>query len=500
MDTLGLDFGINKYDSDYYLYVNPTFNLNFTDWGIGFQIPLNLLLLDKEPKMTNSSVGMLRPGDYDSKLDYQKILNYIYFGTYGIYKPEEITYSIYIGKLFDGYIGHGTIINRYVNNLTVDHYKQGVMADINTDWGGVQVFTNSVLDRKEVNSARAYVRPFGIFLAAYSLYTGGPPKLMMPGNVLDAVGRKKVGEEVDEVSIIEEKDGKLIERKEEAPRAKYDDEKPKKTGWGYDHFLNRIALGYTVAYDGAAPNQLTFDSTGTLKFDSNNDPLAASTQKISIEGYDAEFKIFNLSWFELTPYYDVNRIKFLNNAQGKHYGIHAKIGGKQLNLTVKPEFRQMDSNYIPIYFDSYYEIERFQVNLDNNFPLTKYEYVTDIQSNGSKIKGYYHTVVLNVYSIGLEGNYEDYDGEDNSRVFVGLYVPIGSMFRISGFYQKKGFNKFSQAFKMDDKAMGVGELAVNLSFVTLKVQNRRRWVFDSEFNQFKSKDETVFMASGGKSF
>jgi hypothetical protein len=501
MDTFGLDLGINNYDKDYYLYVNPTFNFNFDKWGIGFQVPLNLLLIDKDPKVENSRIGLPRAIDYNTKSDYQRILNYIYFGNYGIYNPNEITYSIYIGKMFDGYIGHGTIVNRYVNNLNIDNYKQGVMADINTDWGGVQYFTNSVMDRKEVNAFRAYIRPFGIVLGTYSLFSGNDPVIISAGNVVDDAGRRKVLEEVEERTIIEESpDGTLKSRSEQAPIQKFDDAKPKRSMLGYDSFLNRFAIGFTQATDATAPFELKYDSTGALQYSPSKDPLAISTKKVVIEGYDLEFKIFNFSYFELTPYIDYNRIKFLESADGTHYGVFTKFGGRQINLTLKPEFRSMKSHYLPIYFDSFYELERFQTNLGSPFPYTKYESALSKDPDGGSIKGYYHTAILNIYNIGIEGTYEDYEGKDNSRVFLGLYIPIGKLARISGFYQKKGFDKFGQAFKADDKAMGIGEIAVPLGPVVLKVQNRRRWILNTEENQYKSTDEYVFMVSGGTNF
>ena len=58
----------------------------------------------------------------------------------------------------------------------------------------------------------------------------------------------------------------------------------------------------------------------------------------------------------------------------------------------------------------------------------------------------------------------------------------------------------NESFKLDDRSMGVAEIALNLSVVTLKLQNRRRWIFDSTVNQYTSVDEQMFLVSGGTSF
>ncbi|MDX1959578.1 MAG: hypothetical protein SFU98_13450 [Leptospiraceae bacterium] len=514
LDTFSYDIGVNRYDKDYYLYFAPSFNMNFSNkWGFSLQVPLNILAYDNDPKLPNSKAGMLRPGDYNSRADYQRILNYIWVGNYGVYEPRKVTYSLYAGKMFDGQIGHGTIVNRYVNNQRVDYYKIGVQADINTDYGGVQVFTNSVHD-KEVNAGRVYIRPFGIGYGLYELIRGRNATVtMMTGNVIDEAGRKKVIEEVDKEETREEKyvvverdpkTGEMVEKEKTVPvkdqKAKKDrDDSPNKDLM--DSIWNRFAVGYTSAYDGRAPNALEFDTTGNLKFDENNMPKVKRDKRLSIEGYDVEFKPISKSWIELTTYYDYNRIRHLDNSRGRHTGVILKLGSRDYNITIRPEFRRMSANYIPIYFDSFYEIERYQANLDSSFPQTKYERLEALpSSNAKEVSGYYHTVIVMLKRIGFEGNYEDYAGKDNSRVFVGAYVPIGQMFRLSAFYTKKGFDKSSEAFKVDDRAQGAGELAINFGSMTLKFQNRRRWVLDPELNQFKAKDEQLFLVSGGTSF
>lgn len=512
-DAFSYDIGINNYNKDTYLYVNPALNMNFDGlWGFALQMPLNLLLYDREPKMEGSKVGMLRPGDYNNKQDYQRMINFFWVGTFGEYKPKEVTYSLYFGRMFDGYIGHGTIINRYVNNQRVDIYKLGVQADINTDYGGAQIFTNSVYDR-QVNAGRAYVRPYGIGRAIFNIFRGGSVA-MFPGNVIDEAGRKTVKEEVDndkkQKRYIEvETDPVTGEQKEVEKTA---DEKPADSksnnpaarnnpgSDSSDSIFYRLAFGYTNALDGRAPNQLDFDSTGNVKLDKYNDIQVKNTKPVSIEGYDAEWKVISSKYFELTPYADYNRFRHIEGANGRHYGAIARIGGKEINLTIRPESRRMTSNYIPMYFDSFYEIERFQSSIESGISTTKYESLMSKPTDGKTVSGYYHTIILNIYNIGFEANYEDYQGKNNSRVFIGAYVPIMSIIRFSAFYTKKGFDRSAQAFKIDDKAQGAVELAISLGPVAVKIQDRRRWMLDPDTNSFKAKDEQMLLFSGGLSF
>ncbi|WP_036041586.1 cytoplasmic membrane protein ImpL63 [Leptospira alstonii] len=509
-DPFTYDLGINKYQKDYYLYVAPTVNLNFGgDFGASLTLPLNFLMYDTDPKQENSKVGKLRAFDYNEKSDYLRLINNIWFGQFGKYTPGEITYSAYFGKLFDGYIGHGTIVNRYVNNQRLDVYNVGLHADMNSDYGGVQVFTNSVYTR-EVSSARVYIRPFAIGFKLFDIITGRAKFLTMltvgQGNVADEAGRTKVYEEVGAEekesyrALIE--DQKTKEKKEEMIPADKKPEKPQnlKELFNQDNFANRFAIGYTTAFDNKAPLELKFDTAGKLKVDDNNNPLVRSTEKLTISGFDFEYKLLSAKYIELTPYYDVNKINQLQNAKGTHYGAILRLGGKDIYVQIKPEYRNMSATYIPMYFDSFYELERYQSNLQSHIPQTKLEAAKLADPDGAKIKGHFTTVLFNFYRFAIESNYENYSGPDNSRVFLGIYVPIGSLFLVNGYYMKKGFDQNKEAFKLDDRSQGAIELAINLGFAAIRLQNVRKWVYDTASGQYEAQDEQKVLFSSNLTF
>ncbi|MDV6234942.1 hypothetical protein CH379_004780 [Leptospira ellisii] len=514
-DPFTYDIGINKFDKDYYLYVAPTVNLNFGgDFGASLTVPLNFLMYDTDPKQENSKIGKLRSFDYNEKSDYLRVINNIWFGQFGTYKPGEITYSAFFGKIFDGYVGHGTILNRYVNNQRLDVYNVGVQADLNSDYGGVQVFTNSIYSR-EVNSARIYIRPFAIAMKAIDLIRGRTRTVSLltvgQGNVADEAGRKKVYEEVG----AEEKESyrALIEDQKTNEKREgtiFSDKIPEKKGGGQkeglrdlfnqDNWANRFAIGYTTAFDSKAPLELKFDSTGKLRVDENNNPLVKSVEKVSITGYDIEYKLIGAKYVEMTPYYDVNKIKQIDGATGTHYGVMFRFGGKDIYLNVKPEYRNMSATYIPMYFDSFYELERYQGNLQSNIPMTKLENAKLADPDGPKVKGYFTTVLFNFYRIALETNYENYSGPDNSRIFVGIYIPFGTLVLLNGYYMKKGFNENKEAFILDDRSQGALELAIKLGFASIRLQNVRKWIYDTTTNEYEAKDEQKVLFSSNVSF
>ncbi|TGK14670.1 hypothetical protein EHO61_16470 [Leptospira fluminis] len=505
-DAFTYDAGINKYQNNYYFYIAPTLNLNFGgDFGMSLTVPVNFLIYNPPPTDPNLKVGSIRKIDYDQKSEYLRFINNIWYGTYGQYKPGETTFSFYAGKIFDGYIGHGTVVYRYVNNQRIDNYNVGLMSDINSDYGGVQVFTNSVYSR-EIGAGRVYVRPLAVGFKLFDILTGRSRLFAMmsvgQGNVADEAGRNKVYEEAGVDPEDREKYRALSEdgKKEQMVPIEKKPEQKMKELFNQDNFVNRFAIGATTAFDAKAPSQLSFDTTGRLRLDSNNNPLVQTTEKLTITGLDAEYKLLSSKYVELTPYYDINTIRNLNNAKGTHYGAVFQVGGKDIYARIKPEYRNMDANYIPMYFDSFYELERFQANVGSNIPETKLQAARLLDPNGPKVKGTFTSVILAFYRLSIEANYEKYGGTNNRRVFLGVYIPLGNTLVLSGYYTKKNFNQNSDAFKLDNNSVGAIELALNLGVVTIRLQDIRRWVYDSTSNRFITQDEQKVLFSNSLTF
>lgn len=502
------DVGVNKIKEDTFLYVAPSFNFDiFSTTGVSLTVPLNILIQDKAPLYTNSKRGMIRPEDYANKSGYLRVINYIWYGTFGEYKPGKVTYSVYAGKIFDAFIGHGTIVHRYVNNQNINSFKAGILADVNSDFGGAQVFTNSIYDR-EVNSGRVYIRPFAMIFKAIDLKRGvsGFKFFQIRGKILDDAGRNKVKDDLSSnvesryIEIVEDPvTGKKKEVMKNMP-SKKEDESNKNPLFSSESWWNRFSIGYTSAYDARAPLALNLDSTGQATYENTGYLSIKTAKRVKIQGYDAEYKLITNKFIEVTPYYDVNKILNVDNSKGIHSGVFSRIGGKKIKLMYQPEYRNMTASYIPTYFDSYYEIERYQYNLTSSVPYTKMQYLNNLDPKGDSRKGLFQSVTLDVYRYVVQMEYEDYTGPNNSKVFMGFYIPIGKMFLLSGYYNKKNFEKQSEAFKVDNRSTGAVELGINIFGVMVKLQNYRTWQFDTATNKYAAVDQKRILFSGAKTF
>ncbi|MCU0824054.1 MAG: hypothetical protein MUF77_05380, partial [Leptospira sp.] len=112
--ALQFDAGASSFQKDYYGYISPNFTFNHgSKFGYSFSAPVNFLAVDRDPLLQNSKPGKVREMDYNSRNDYARVLNYISYGTYNEQVPGKVTASVYAGRMVDGYIGHGTIVNKY---------------------------------------------------------------------------------------------------------------------------------------------------------------------------------------------------------------------------------------------------------------------------------------------------------------------------------------------------------------------------------------------------
>jgi hypothetical protein len=139
--------------------INTQFSLGPV--GLGLSLPLNLLIWNNDQcclgattRESKTYAGVLRRRDWDEAQDYTKFVRYIRYGN----KREPL--YVLAGQLWGASVGHGTLVNRYSNSLSLDHPKAGLALDVNSDWAGVETLTDWV-GNPTLMAGRAYVRPFG---------------------------------------------------------------------------------------------------------------------------------------------------------------------------------------------------------------------------------------------------------------------------------------------------------------------------------------------------
>lgn len=600
-----LEMGLKDVEEDYYFFVTPIVHFPVYNIRFGLQLPLEFLIWDRDPAEDNTAVS-LRDGMYDDTSDALRFINYIRYGTHNYYDPDDdFNFSFFIGSMTDGYIGHRTIVDRYVSSFDPTVHRLGFMGEINNQWGGVEVFASDVV-RQEVTGGRVYVRPTGIaksvinLVASNSFYSPRKQVAMarrenlnpdLNGGILFQERIPKPGtggslkqqfyeplkQEPSVKSSLRKGNGNVSFEEVTDPETGKTTIKPtfvpppditpppgqadrrglrnqggntggapdslagsggnQSSGAGgagdaaggvagagaganggsgggaagdeeYDEyndpltasFWSRFAIGYSYVKDGDAPLSLETDGSGNLVVDPDtNLPRGGDTETLTIQGYDMEMRLSPFRWLDVTPYVDLNKIVELEDSKGLHVGLDSafKIGDFML-LKIRPEYREMSSNYLPVYFNAYYSIERTVYDMSgdstNTQDTTKLSYLKNLDSNGELVKGYYVGIFMDWFqTLVIDLSYENYDGPDNSAIFVGFYVPTVFNIFINGYYMKRHYDKIDESFIVDDRSLLAAEAGISFfGGMYVKVTATRTWEVDDATGGYAPKDEISY--------
>ena len=151
---VGVGFG--KIDKDTYVSTVINTELALGPFAVGLGVPLNLLAINDDSTGTRDSKTyehVLRRSDWNQAQDYLKFVRFVRYG----HKREPL--YLLAGQLWGSTLGHGTLVNRYSNSLSLDQRKFGIAFDFNSDYFGVETLLDNVAG-VGILGGRAYVRPF----------------------------------------------------------------------------------------------------------------------------------------------------------------------------------------------------------------------------------------------------------------------------------------------------------------------------------------------------
>ena len=295
----GLRIGYARLDNSSYLAISPEIDLRFSNgFAIGLGVPLNIRAY--AGGFVDGQGVHLRPHDYDKPSDFARILRFL---TYG--KKEDQLY-LNISQLFAASIGHGAIVRRFSGNTDQNFTRVGAELDAYGRFGGFEAFVGDIVQPNHFLAGLAFVKPLGFI------------------------------------------DGPLRDT------------------------LGQTSLGLSTAMDLEAPYTLT-RVAGYPQSTDDGEPQVAETRRAQIVGLDLETKLVKTDGVDLKPFVDYSRMLGIDNPTGP--GARAD-GGGGLTLgmlgrftagEVRPhafrvivEGRYFDGNYLPGYFDTFYEVQKYQ--------------------------------------------------------------------------------------------------------------------------------------------
>jgi hypothetical protein len=210
-----------------------------------------------------------------------------------------------------------------------------------------------------------------------------------------------------------------------------------------------LSVGVTYAMDWQAPWQLTLDPNGVRQLDTDG-RLLANTRGARLLGFDAEVKVVKTAHVDLKPYLDYSTL--LGGDGGFTAGVLGRfnVGTHTINaFRVVAEFRAMGSHYVPAYFDTFYEVERFihreLPRVDPNVAryATKLDYV--LETGLGQRMGYYGEVSWGIPdAVGLTLAAEGVSNAREVNLIAHLEVPVLSFVQLFGSYYLRGLTSLSE--------------------------------------------------------
>jgi hypothetical protein len=255
-----------------------------------------------------------------------------------------------------------------------------------------------------------------------------------------------------------------------------------------DSYANNLAIGLTVMADAFAPTGVI----GPMQT-SAHEPSVAN-DAAAVMGVDIEFAVVRSKVIDVIPYTDLNHIFGASN--GWHLGVLTKLRPlEKLGLNFRLEYRYLSDNYIPGYFDSYYDIQRYTFPLGCPTPITKLDYVRGqnrpaMCAVGLSGSGFYGEGVFSFFDIlKVIMAYEDAEGPNNSNLLLSLQLPYFDALKLAAYYYKRNFDSWSDAFSTDNAVL-IAEARIRMyAFLYFIARYARSWVLSADGKTFASTDD-----------
>jgi hypothetical protein len=318
----GLRLGYAHLDNSSYLGVNPEVDMHFGDSvALGLGLPLHVRAY--ADGFYDTGKIKFREHDYDKPSDYAKILRFLTIG------KKEDQFFLNVSQLFAASIGHGAIVRRYSGNIDMNITRVGAQMDAYGKYGGFEAFVGDVVQPDHFLAGLVFLKPLG--------WLTGPSR--------ETLGWTSIGLST------------AMDLK--APYT----------------LCRNTANSYPQVGDNAA-KPADLGCAGAAYYEPG-EPVVQQTRRAQLVGVDLETKILKTDNADLKPYLDYSRLLSIDSPSattadpgtasqgggGFTAGLLGRFNLGDVNLhafRVMAEGRYFDGNYLPGYFDTFYEVQKYQ--------------------------------------------------------------------------------------------------------------------------------------------
>jgi len=240
---------------------------------------------------------------------------------------------------------------------------------------------------------------------------------------------------------------------------------------------------------------------------SDTDPDSANDTKddeVTVIGADAELPLLNFRFLSATVFADIAKMQFGNayltfpstspfhiedGGIGKSAGLCGKIGF----LSYRGEYRIVENNFMPGYFDGHYDLDRWKWYSTENSTMTKAEYYLRGKTKEPVKVGPYVEAWFSFFNLlDFRASYENYNLNKNDPYYPHLIasaslakLPWLSQYSFEADYDKRGARTWNDIKQVDQNAILTTKFGYSVApNVTMFVVIRRS--YDTAGNKTKS--------------
>ncbi len=230
---------------------------------------------------------------------------------------------------------------------------------------------------------------------------------------------------------------------------------------------------------------LTFGATYVTDVDP--DSRRGTSDGIHALGFDIELPLLQTKLLNTFTYFDWAKIDTFGSGVALGIEANLRVIAGVAEVSAKLERRILGKEFLPSYFDAFYEVERFRP-ADGDMIYRKDFALAAIQDETKGVFGELAGHILN--TIRLVGNFQRLDQTPNSGV-LHLAADTGDKIPVLAFqakYDKMGIETLNDAFTLDDRSIariGVGYKVK--PYLMLFMDYIHTFRFDQESNKYKAQ-------------
>ena len=212
-----------------------------------------------------------------------------------------------------------------------------------------------------------------------------------------------------------------------------------------------ITFGVTFVSDLRAPTKIVKDDEHNPKINSDHN-LVCKDEVLNFLGFDVATPLISTNLMKISPYADF--VLMLNYGYGFHLGLHQEynvpILGDVLPIDFYLEYRSHESEYLPVYFDSFYEIEKYSYPLTIS-PTTKLNFV----KNTKHSTGFYGSLKWGIKDLFWVRGSFTYFNNDPLELKSSLFIEAAtqSFVEFKFMYAQRSITRFNELLEQNEKAV-----------------------------------------------